>query len=168
MKNQLERQKIEYLDFHEFIDSKKIANIYYKHVEDIKEKINATNVIENKKTIEKVFESKDWGIELYEFVKDNRQQYLNKKGFMKELNVETIIAKIKESDSNNIYYFKYCLDAIYNFSNLSEYYSADKENIEKLIKELDDMDKTSFGITKIEIIEYMNNVLRKIQTKLQE
>ena len=49
MKNQLERQKIEYLDFHEFIDSKKIANIYYKHVEDIKEKINATNVIENKK-----------------------------------------------------------------------------------------------------------------------
>ena len=87
---------------------------------------------------------------------------------MKELNVETIIAKIKESDSNNIYYFKYCLDAIYNFSNLSEYYSADKENIEKLIKELDDMDKTSFGITKIEIIEYMNNVLRKIQTKLQE
>ena len=30
------------------------------------------------------------------------------------------------------------------------------------------MDKTSFGITKIEIIEYMNNVLRKIQTKLQE
>ena len=68
----------------------------------------------------------------------------------------------------NIYYFKYCLDAIYNFSNLSEYYSADKENIEKLIKELDDMDKTSFGITKIEIIEYMNNVLRKIQTKLQE
>lgn len=168
MKNQLEGKKIEYLDFHEFIDSKKIANIYYKHVEDIKEKINATNVIENKKTIEKAFESRDWGIELYEFVKDNRQQYLNKKGFMKELNVETIIAKIKESDSNNIYYFKYCLDAIYNFSNLSEYYSADKENIEKLIKELDDMDKTSFGVTKIEIIEYMNNVLREIQTKLQE
>ncbi len=38
-----------------------------------------------KKTIEKVFESKDWGIELYEFVKDNRQQYLNKKGFYERI-----------------------------------------------------------------------------------
>lgn len=85
---------------------------------------------------------------------------------MKELNIETIITKIKESDSNNIYYFKYCLDVIYNFSNLNEYYSADTENIEKLIKALDEMDKTAFGVTKIEIIEYMISVLREIQTKL--
>ena len=167
MKDKLEGQKIEYIDFHEFVHSEKVAMIYNKHVEEIREKIDATNVIENKKKKKKAFESKDWGIELYEFVKDNRQQYLNKKGFMKELNVATIITKIKESDSNNIYYFKYSLDVIYNFSNLSEYYSADKENIEKLIKALDDMDKTSFGVTKIEIIEYMNNVLREIQTKLQ-
>lgn len=166
MKDKLEGQKIEYIDFHEFVHSEKVAMIYNKHVEEIKEKINATNVIENKKTIEKVFESKDWGIELYEFVKENRQQYLNKKGFMKELDVEVIVAKIKESDSNNIYYFKYCLDAIYNFSNLSEYYLADKENIEKLINALDNMDKTSFGVTKIEIIEYMNSVLKEIHTKL--
>lgn len=166
MKDKLEGQKIEYIDFHEFVHSEKVAIIYNKHVEEIREKINATNVIENKKSIEKAFESKDWGIELYELVKDNRQQYLNKKGFMKELNIETIITKIKESDSNNIYYFKYCLDVIYDFSNLSEYYSADKENIEKLIKALDDMDKTSFGVTKIEIIEYMNSVLKEIHTKL--
>lgn len=166
MKYKLEGQKIEYIDFHEFVHSEKVAIIYNRHVDEIREKINATNVIENKKSIEKAFESKDWGVELYGFVKDNRQQYLNKKGFMKELNIETIITKIKESDSNNIYYFKYCLDVIYNFSNLSEYYSADKENIDKLIKELDDMDKTLFGVTKIEIIEYMNSVLREIQTKL--
>lgn len=166
MKNNLEGTKIEYIDFHAFVENENVAMIYNKHVEEIKEKIDATNVIENKKTIKKVFESKNWGIELYEFVKNNRQKYLNKKGFMKELDVETIINKIKESDSNNIYYFKYSLDEIYNFSNLSEYYSEDKENIEKLIKALAEMDKTSFGVTKIEIIEYMNSVLREIQTKL--
>lgn len=166
MKNNLEETKIEYIDFHAFVENENVAMIYNKHVEEIKEKIDATNVIENKKTIKKVFESKNWGIELYEFVKNNRQKYLNKKGFMKELDVETIINKIKESDSNNIYYFKYSLDEIYNFSNLSEYYSEDKENIEKLIKALAEMDKTSFGVTKIEIIEYMNSVLREIQTKL--
>ena len=167
MKDRIEGKKIEYIDFHEFVYSEEVAKIYNTHVEEFKEKIKSTNIIENQKSIEKALESKDWGIELYDIVKERRQTYLNKKEFMKEFDIDKIIGKIKESDSNNIYYFKYCLDAIYDFSNLKEYYSEDKENIEKLIKALDDIDKTSFGVTKKEIIEYMNTVLKEILIKLQ-
>ena len=90
-----------------------------------------------------------------------RQNYINKRQFLNEFDIDTIVEKIKNSNSKNIYNFKYCIDRIYNFSNLKDFYINDLEKMEQLIEKLKDIDKDSFGITKKEAIKYLIKTLKE-------
>ena len=106
-----------------------------------------------------IFESKDWGVKLNEYIRE--QDCIEKKQFLNEFDIDTIVEKIKNSNSKNIYNFKYCIDRIYNFSNLKDFYINDLEKMEQLIEKLKDIDKDSFGITKKEAIEYLIKTLKE-------
>lgn len=162
----LSGKKIEYIDFHEFVENEKVAEIYNRHVKDVKEKIEITNKIEDAKTIENALHSKNWGIEIHKYVTENKGKYLDNKCFLKDFEINEIVNNILESDSKNIYYFKYCLDTIYKYSNIKDYYLSDMENIKVLIDELDKMDKSKFGVTKKEAVEYLEEILKRILEKL--
>lgn len=155
----IERNKIGYIDFHIFARDEKIAKIYEKNIKELKNKIELSGKYKYEENLKEIFESKDWGEKLYEYIRE--QDYSNKKQFLRDFDTSLIINKIKESNSKNIYHFKYCIDKIYNFSNLKEYFINDLENINYLIEKFDKMNKDDFGITKKEAIECLSEVLKE-------
>lgn len=168
MINNLQSQyNIQPIDCLEHFEDKEVLKIYNGHIQKMKNKISAVNIIQNKRTIEKILDLENWGIELYKYIQENYQQYLNQKGFIKELNIEAIINAIKLSDIKNVYHFKYSLDKIYHFSNLSECYPDDGNKIEDLIKKLKNLNTNSFGVMKREAVKLLINRLNEISDKLK-
>lgn len=142
----IENNDIDYIDFHVFTRDEQVAKIYNKNVKHIKDKMEFSSKHQNIINLKKIFESEDWGIKLNKYIRE--QDYINKRQFLNEFGIDTIVEKIKNSNSKNIYNFKYCIDRIYNFSNLKDFYINDLENMERLIEKLNDMDKDSFEIIK--------------------
>lgn len=161
----IENNEIDYIDFHVWARDEQVAQIYNKNVKYIKDKIELSGKNKNIINLKEIFETEDWGIKLNEYIIE--LDCINKKQFLNEFDVDTIIEKIKNSNSKNIYNFKYCIDKIYNFSNLKDFYINDLENLKQLIEGLDKMDKKSFGITKKEAIEYLSKILKEKRELLE-
>lgn len=161
----IENNEIDYIDFHVWARDEQVAQIYNKNVKYIKDKIELSGKNQNIINLKEIFETEDWGIKLNEYIKE--QDCINKKQFLNEFDVDTIIEKIKNSNSKNIYNFKYCIDKIYNFSNLKDFYINDLEKLKQIIERLDEMDKKSFGITKKEAIEYLSKILKEKRELLE-
>lgn len=162
----IENNKVDYIDFHVWARDEQVAEIYDKNIKYIKDKIELSSQNQKSINLKEIFESEDWGIKLNEYVKE--QDCINKKQFLNEFDINTIVEKIKNSNSKNIYNFKYCIDRLYNFSNLKDFYINDLEKISKLIEKLDDMDRDSFGITKKEAIEYLSKILKEKKELLEK
>lgn len=161
----IENNEIDYIDFHVWARDEQVAQIYNKNVKYIKDKIELSGKNQNIINLKEIFETEDWGIKLNEYIRE--QDCINKKQFLNEFDVDTIIEKIKNSNSKNIYNFKYCIDKIYNFSNLKDFYINDLEKLKQIIERLDEMDKKSFGITKKEAIEYLSKILKEKRELLE-
>ncbi len=159
MEKYIENNEVDYIDFHVWARDEQVAQIYNKNIKYIKDKIELSGKNKNIINLKEIFEAEDWGIKLNEYLRE--VDCINKKQFLSEFDVETLIEKIKNSNSKNIYNFKYCIDKIYNFSNLKDFYINDLENLKQLIEGLDEMDKNSFGITKKEAIEYLSKILKE-------
>ena len=166
MEKYIENNDVDYIDFHVFTRDEQVAKIYNKNVKNIKEKMEFSSKNQNIINLKEIFESEDWGIKLNEYIRE--QDCINKRQFFNEFDINTIVEKIKSSNSKNIYNFKYCVDRIYNFSNLKEFYINDLEKIEQLIENLNSMDKVSFGITKKEAIEYLSKTLKEKRKLLEQ
>lgn len=155
----IENNEIDYIDFHVFTRDEQVTKIYNKNIKYIKDKMAFSSKNKNIINLKDIFESKDWGVKLNEYIRE--QDCIEKKQFLNEFDIDTIVEKIKNSNSKNIYNFKYCIDRIYNFSNLKDFYINDLEKMEELIEKLKDIDKDSFGITKKEAIEYLIKTLKE-------
>ena len=155
----IENNEIDYIDFHFFTRDEQVTKIYNKNIKYIKDKMAFSSKNKNIINLKDIFESKDWGVKLNEYIRE--QDCIEKKQFLNEFDIDTIVEKIKNSNSKNIYNFKYCIDRIYNFSNLKDFYINDLEKMEQLIEKLKDIDKDSFGITKKEAIEYLIKTLKE-------
>ena len=155
----IENNDVDYIDFHVLARDDQVAKIYNKNIKYIEDKLENSCKNQNIANINEIFKSEDWGIKLNEYVRE--QNYINKRQFLNEFDIDIIVEKIKNSNSKNIYYFKYCIDRIYNFSNLKDFYISDLEKMEQLIGKLNDMDKDSFGVTKKEAIEYLSKTLEE-------
>lgn len=162
----IEENKIGFIDFHIFARDEQVAEIYNKNIKKIKDKIEISGKNKNESSLKEIFNSEDWGIKLHEYIR--KQDYLNKRQFLKDFDINLIVDKIKESNSKNIYYFKYCIDAIYNFSNLKDYSMNDLEKMSQLIEKLDKMNKDNFGVTKKEAIEYLSEILKEKKKILEK
>lgn len=162
----IENNEVDYIDFHVWARDGQVAKIYNKNIKYIKDKIELSSKNQKSINLKKIFESEDWGIKLNEYVKE--QDCINEKQFLNEFDIDTIVEKIKKSNSKNIYNFKYCIDRLYNFSNLRDFYINDLEKMRNLIEKLDAMDKDSFGITKKEAIEYLSQILKEKKELLEK
>ena len=162
----IENNDVDYIDFHVLARDDQVAKIYNKNIKYIEDKLENSCKNQNIANINEIFKSEDWGIKLNEYVRE--QNYINKRQFLNEFDIDIIVEKIKNSNSKNIYYFKYCIDRIYNFSNLKDFYISDLEKMEQLIGKLNDMDKDRFGVTKKEAIEYLSKTLEEKRDLLKK
>lgn len=155
--------KFNYLDSH-FITNENVLDIYNQHIKDIE--VDIAEIQEEKylSDIDNIFESKDWGVNLYNFVFDikNKNKILNDKEFLSKFDINKMIKLIDESSSKNIYYFKYALDHIYSFSNLKDFYERDKESVNNLISRINKLDCSHYGVTKKEAMIYLKEKMIQI------
>lgn len=161
MKEQILKDKVQYIDWHTMIEDPAIVEIYNKNIKDLKEAINQKGEKEKEIEINEIINDNDWGIKLNDYCYERKDEFLNDRMFLAKLNIDKIINNIINSKSKNIYYFKYCIDRVYRFSNLKEFYEKDIPNFQKLIKELEKMNKDEYGVTKKEAIEYLTKISKE-------
>lgn len=154
---------------YDIIDNESASIICSRHFTKIKDELEKykNNIYE--KEVESVFESKEWGVEFYEFVKDNKNTYINNKKFFSTFNNNNIIKLLMKSNIKDVYYFKYTLDYVYSFSNLKDYYYSDLESLKEFQKSLeselqkkkitDPMLKYPFDL----LIEKTNDIIKKLE-----
>ena len=165
------KNKFEFNDFDlraHFVNDENILKIYNKHIKTITKCIIEVHDEKYKSDINYILQSKDWGLTLYNFVSDskNNNKILNDKSFISKLNIDKIIELIDKSNSKNLYYFKYTLDHIYSFSNLKDFYKQDKESVDNLISGIDKLDSNNYGVTKKEAIIYLKEKLIQVSNLL--
>ena len=152
---------MQYIDWHTMIESPAIVEIYNKNIKILKDAINQKEEDEKEVEINEIINDNDWGIKLNDYCYEKKDEFLNDKMFLAKLNIDKIINNIKNSNSKNIYNFKYCIDRVYRFSNLKEFYEKDIPNFQKLIKGLEKMNKDEYGVTKKEAIGYLTEISKE-------
>ena len=60
-----------------------------------------------------------------------------------------------------LFYFKYTIDNVYHFGNIRDFYMMDRENLELLIKRINEMNKNKFGKTKIYALDLLTETLNE-------
>ena len=150
-----------YINYDQIIRDEKILNLYNKNIEKLKLASKNKNISINNDSLENILNDEDWGIKLYNYIheSENYNYFFNGKGFLSKLNIEKIINNIDKSDNRNIYHFKYCIDRMYSFGNIKEYYDSDREAFETLINGISKLKKEKYGVTKREAINYLESVL---------
>ena len=150
-----------YIHYDQIIRDKEILEMYNDNIRRIKQASNDKKNKMNNNTLEDIFESTEWGVELYTYIHqhENYNYFFNRNAFLSLLNTEKILNLINNSNSKNIYYFKYCIDRMYSYQSLKEYYEKDKESIIYLIDGITKLDKKEYGVTKKEALDYLVNVL---------
>ncbi len=150
-----------YINYEQIIRDEKVLNTYNKNIERLKIASKNKNININKDSLDNILTDDDWGIKLYNYIREseNYNYFFNVKGFLSKLNIERIISNIDKSNNKNIYYFKYCIDRIYNNGNMKEYYDSDKESFEELINGINKLEKDKYGVTKKEAINYLLSIL---------
>lgn len=160
MKEQILENNAEYIDWHTMIEKSEVAEIYNKNTKILKEAIDQKGKEKEEIELNEIINNMDWGIKLNDYCYEKKDVFLGDKMFLAKLNIDKIINNINKSNSKNIYHFKYCIDRIYNFSNLREFYEKDIPNLEKLIIGLEELNTAKYGVTKKEAIEYLIKILK--------
>lgn len=150
-----------YINYDQIIRDDKILNIYNKNIERLKIANKTKNININNDSLKIILNDNNWGIELYDYIQksENYNYFFYGKGFLSKLNIEKIVNNIAKSNSKNIYHFKYCIDKIYSFGNIKEYYDSDKESLKELISGISKLEKDKYGVTKKEAVNYLVSIL---------
>lgn len=102
---------------------------------------------------------------LCEYIEDNHSSFIHKRAFVSLLDADGLVETIKRANSNQISSFRRCLLYVYNFNNLSDYFSSDKTRIEYLIQQLISLDNDFDCIKKTQIkylIENLKTILERL------
>ena len=129
-------------DEHNFFEEGNVAKIYNQYMEKLKEKVKVKNDYKKSNELEKILDSNDWGVKLYNYVNEQYDNYLSQHKFFSTLNIDKIIQNVKNFEIKNIYYLKYKIDSIYNFSNINEYYKGDIDPLKYFMEKLMGIDLT--------------------------
>lgn len=78
-----------------------------------------------------------WGHQLYEYVFEKRDAFLSERAFLSKFNIDIMVDKLQNSPPDDWQDFRHCLSAVYNFSNLRDYYSNDLKNAIDLKEKLE-------------------------------
>lgn len=148
MKEKISEEKVQYIDWDVMIKNSNVVEIYNENIEELRNVMSQKAKKEKEQKINEIINGSDWGIKINEYCYEKNDEFLNDGMFLAKFDIEKIIDNIKNSNSKNICYFKYCIDRVYHFSNLKDFYEKDIPNLQKLIKELEKINKDNYGFTK--------------------
>lgn len=147
-----------------FDSSVNAFQIYQKNINNIKKLIKQKKESDYDSYINDIFLSDNWGKQFKDYCDENFSEFLENKRFANILDIDQIISNIENKNIEQIYEFWYGLKKIYDFSNLKDYYSDDKDILTKLknkLYTLKNIDKVKlFAVNKI--IAFLDDVIAKL------
>lgn len=101
-----------------------------------------------------------WNNEFVKKCEDNRNNYILDKRFLFYVNPDEIIAQLASAKTNEIYALVDGIKAVYNFSNLNEFFKEDISNIMCISQGISEKDLSNGKITKKMALGRLNKVLQ--------
>lgn len=117
-------------------DNEEDRKLFSEYMKELRQHYKA--IIENAKieNLRSILINKDsWAQDLYEYVSNS--DLLTQKTFFSRLDLDILIELINSSSNEKIIKFKnVVVNKVYPFSNIKDYYSADKDSIDAFVSKL--------------------------------
>lgn len=166
MKEQILNEDEDCVDLDPIIDRKEEFELYNKNIRILEEALYDKKAKKKENEFNEIINDSNWGVKLNDYCYSKKDEFLGDRIFLANFNIEKIINNIRNSDTKNIYCFKYCIDRVYRFSNIREFYENDIPSFQKLIIELKNIieEKNEYGYTKKEaLVELLKSLEEKLQ-----
>lgn len=163
------RENIENLTHHIYLDSGYCSGSNEKKRVKFKKIINELQDIIDRRfqeqvsgTIEKYLLTGDgWAENLVDYVRRSKQEINSNSGFLSQMDMEYIATKICDSKSSDIHAFRACILELYVRNAHGNALKEDGKRIDRLLIELEKLDKTKFDKIKRMQIKYLVENLKK-------
>lgn len=163
------RENIENLTHHMYLDSGYCSGSNEQKRVKFKKIINELQDIIDRRFQEQVSETIEqylltgdgWAEKLVDYVRRSKQEINSNSGFLSQMDMEYIATKICDSKSYDIHAFRACILELYVRNTLGNALKEDGERIDKLLIELEKLDKTKFDKIKRMQIKYLVDNLKK-------
>ncbi len=137
----------------------KYTSIINSMKERLKEKRKSINNDNLKYCLENIAE---WGERLYYYVTDDSNKQLNQKAFFSQVNLEKLKKNIKESNCENLSFFRYTIYEIYKYFSGEEEYKRDSDSIMELIECVNEIISSNLNnLTKKKNLEMLLELLQE-------
>ncbi len=112
--------------------------LFDEYIKLLREHLETYQQMDNINTLNSIFDNfETWTVELNNYVIKYDYAILSQKGFLSKMDFGKLLSALKQSSSKQITDFRSeVTHGVYKFSNIKEFYQADKEVIGKLISEL--------------------------------
>ena len=136
MKRQLEEgsDKCSLEDFTVAIDDQDLKTSYDKNMADIFKMFEKQNI-----SAESYFKKISWNERYIDMCKQERDHFIQNGKFLSYMNQEDFIEELKSAKALELYNFIDGINAIYNFSNLRDFFQSETDVIGELVKKLDEL-----------------------------
>lgn len=149
-------------DFHFMLD-----NFYENEIGDIKEIYHTLESMNQRyESKEIVKESLNISNLPLDRIKKISEQAIGRKAFLSLFSVNDLMDYIKKADNEGVAYFRLLIHQVYEFSNLSDFFEADKQTIQDFIGKLKEYNKDCESKTKKKLIEWFIDNLKEILGRL--
>ena len=137
----------------------KYTSIINPMKERLKEKRKSINNDNLKYCLENIAE---WGERLYYYVTDDSNKQLNQKAFFRQVNLEKLKENIKESNCENLSFFRYTIYEMYKYFNGEEECKSDSDSIMELIEYVNEIISSNLNnLTKKKNLEMLLELLQE-------
>lgn len=138
--------------------------LYINKMNELNDFIQSQQTKKKDKYLNEVIkDSRNWGEQLSQYVAYRSNDSLENRQIIDRLDVDLILQNIDRGDSRNIEMFRYAISDVYSFSNISDYYKSDYDNLVALYEGMDP-EKEQYDLIKRTNVRMLKEL---IQSKLE-
>ena len=147
----------------ESISDESIKEKYTSIINPMKERMKEKRKSINNDNLKYCLENIDeWGERLYYYVTDDSNKQLNQKAFFRQVNLEKLKENIKESNCENLSFFRYTIYEMYKYFNGEEECKSDSDSIMELIEYVNEIISSNLNnLTKKKNLEMLLELLQE-------
>ena len=147
----------------ESISDESIKEKYISIINPMKERLKEKRKSINNDNLKYCLENIDeWGERLYYYVTDDSNKQLNQKAFFRQVNLEKLKENIKESNCENLSFFRYTIYEMYKYFNGEEECKSDSDSIMELIEYVNEIISSNLNnLTKKKNLEMLLELLQE-------
>ena len=138
--------------------------LYINKMNELNDFIQLQQTKKKDKYLNEVIEDPyNWGERISQYVAARSNDSLENRQIIDRLDVGLVLQNIDQGDSRNIEMFRYAISDVYSFSNISDYYKSDYDNLVALYEGMDP-EKEQYDLIKRVNVRLLKEL---IQSKLE-